>query len=284
MLRVGDIRAILDLLGDCRDLGDDRVAWRVRLAEGVAALTDSDMVLNGEMGGCQRLALRDLGVTFWWRHDFINPTVIADYLREFRVNPLLSPAMNRYHACNRGQDGLALARSDFIEDRDWYRSEDYHGINRPYGVDQMMGCFRQIEGAVPGENSGFVVLRAHGRRDFAPRDRTLVRELHRAPTPLIGGRLARFADPSPADLPPRARAVLAALLEGDGDKQVAVRLGLSRYTVNESTKRIYRHFGVRGRSELLARWIRLGWGASPGWSRESAHEERPTGRSYSLPG
>jgi DNA-binding CsgD family transcriptional regulator len=54
-------------------------------------------------------------------------------------------------------------------------------------------------------------------------------------------------------------------LEGDGDKQIAARLVLSKYTVNQYTKLIFRHFGVNSRPELLARWVRRGYGGrSPG--------------------
>lgn len=84
--------------------------------------------------------------------------------------------------------------------------------------------------------------------------------------PLVGGPLARFGEPSPADLPPRVRDVLRCVLEGDSDKQLAARLGIGVYTVNQYTKHLYRHFRVRGRSELLARWVRRGWwSGTPGW-------------------
>ncbi|WP_435020254.1 response regulator transcription factor [Tundrisphaera sp. TA3] len=81
-------------------------------------------------------------------------------------------------------------------------------------------------------------------------------------TPLVGGPLARFDEPSPGELSPRVREVLRFVLEGDSDKQIALRLGLSVLTVNQYTKLIYRHFGTRGRVELLARWIRRGWKSS----------------------
>ena len=61
--------------------------------------------------------------------------------------------------------------------------------------------------------------------------------------------------------------MLRCLLEGDSDKQVAARLRLSPATVNEYTKRIYRHFRVTSRAELLARWVRRGWGAGP-WAAD----------------
>ena len=93
----------------------------------------------------------------------------------------------------------------------------------------------------------------------------LVAEAHAAVVPLIGGPLAGFADPSPADLSPRARQVLRCLLEGDSDKEAAARLGISRFTVNEHTKEIYRHFGAQGRAELLALWVRRRWSNGFAW-------------------
>jgi DNA-binding CsgD family transcriptional regulator len=43
-------------------------------------------------------------------------------------------------------------------------------------------------------------------------------------------------------------------------------LSISRYTVNQYTKIVYRHFGVQGRAELLARWVKRGWGARCAWA------------------
>jgi DNA-binding CsgD family transcriptional regulator len=84
--------------------------------------------------------------------------------------------------------------------------------------------------------------------------------------PLVGDSLARFHEPAPADLSPRLRQVLRRLLEGDSDKQIAARLRISWYTVNQYTKIVYRHFGVQGRAELLARWVKRGWGARCAWA------------------
>jgi DNA-binding CsgD family transcriptional regulator len=62
------------------------------------------------------------------------------------------------------------------------------------------------------------------------------------------------------------RQVLRCLLEGDSDKQIAARLRISRYTVNQYTKTLYRRFGVSGRSEHFARWFRRGWGKLFAWA------------------
>lgn len=56
-------------------------------------------------------------------------------------------------------------------------------------------------------------------------------------------------------LPPRVRQTLEHLLRGDGEKQIAVKLGLSRHTVHVYIKTLHKHYNVCSRSELLARFI-----------------------------
>jgi DNA-binding NarL/FixJ family response regulator len=56
-------------------------------------------------------------------------------------------------------------------------------------------------------------------------------------------------------LPARLRPVLQHLLEGDAEKQVAMKLDLSPHTVHEYTKHLYRAFDVHSRSELLAQFV-----------------------------
>jgi DNA-binding NarL/FixJ family response regulator len=52
------------------------------------------------------------------------------------------------------------------------------------------------------------------------------------------------------------RDVLNCLLDGDSEKQVATRLRLSRETVHQYVKVLYRHYQVSSRAELLARVLR----------------------------
>ena len=46
-------------------------------------------------------------------------------------------------------------------------------------------------------------------------------------------------------------------MNGDSEKQVAARLGLSRHTVHIYVKHLYKHFGVNSRGELLSLWVRV---------------------------
>ena len=56
-------------------------------------------------------------------------------------------------------------------------------------------------------------------------------------------------------LTPRQRQVLAHLLGGDGEKQVAYRLKISVHTVHAHVRQIYRVFRVHSQNELLAGFI-----------------------------
>lgn len=63
---------------------------------------------------------------------------------------------------------------------------------------------------------------------------------------------------APGHLSPREKQTLCLLLGGLTDKEIAGRLGISRYTVNQYTKAIYVCFEVHSRGSLLAQLLRRG--------------------------
>jgi DNA-binding CsgD family transcriptional regulator len=81
--------------------------------------------------------------------------------------------------------------------------------------------------------------------------------------PLLGTVLAA-GDPGWSNLPPRWRQTLDCLLDGDSEKQAAVRLGISPQTAHQYVKGLYGHFGVSSRGELLALFLRR-CGAARSW-------------------
>lgn len=56
--------------------------------------------------------------------------------------------------------------------------------------------------------------------------------------------------PVVASLSRRERQTLERLLEGDSEKQVAIKLGIGRHTVHVYVKSLYRRLGVCTRGEL----------------------------------
>ena len=53
----------------------------------------------------------------------------------------------------------------------------------------------------------------------------------------------------------RQRQVLAPLLRGEGERRVAYLLNISVPTVHTHVRRIYAHFGVHSRAELMYRLL-----------------------------
>jgi DNA-binding CsgD family transcriptional regulator len=174
-----------------------------------------------------------------------------------------SPMVAPYRAAAGRGEGPCLSRPDLVADADWYGTEYYQQYHGPSRADVMMYCLLPQRN---GRVSGVVLVRPTGEPDFPRRAKAVIAAAHVAVAPLIGGPLAGYADPPPGALPPRVRQVLRCLLEGDSDKQVATRLGIGAHTVNQYVKRVYHYFGVRSRPELLARWVRRGWGGRFAWA------------------
>lgn len=94
-------------------------------------------------------------------------------------------------------------------------------------------------------------------RPFSNEDRNLLQVFHAACESLlhVPPRDGEDDDALRARLSPRQRQTLQLMLSGLCDKEIAGRLGISRYTVNQYTKNIYRHYAVTSRAQLLARLL-----------------------------
>jgi DNA-binding CsgD family transcriptional regulator len=253
-----DVRRIDQLLDECRELGDDAFAWRFHLGEGLRDLIGADLVFCVETGNCTGERPIDLGIAeSGWELGF-NREGWSRAILEFQHNPFYSLGLRKYFESLRKDDGVVKSRKDLVNNNEWEASFDRLVIHNTIGVDNVVWGFRSISGTVQ-EHSGVIALREQGRCDFNNREKIVLKEIMRQVADATGGPLSRFQEILPSQLPPRTRDVLRALLEGDGDKQIAQRLQLSRFTVNTHTKKIYNHFKVQGRSELMARWIRRGW-------------------------
>jgi DNA-binding CsgD family transcriptional regulator len=263
-LQIPQIHAVYLLVGECRELGDDPRMWRQHCFAGLAKLIGADLVAGGELADVRTGKQRDLGNVSWgWEHGF-NPEGWKRALELLATDPNYSTQMVEYARRLVKEGEVVLRGTDLVDQREFLLGNEYQEVYRTIGTRHVLFCTRFIPGA-PNDTDGAVFFRAEGRPDFSVRDTVIVREAYAFIAPMVGCALARFTEPSPGDLAPRVREVLKCLLQGDGDKQIATRLGISPYTVNVHTKVIYRHFGVRSRAELLARWLRRGWGSRCAW-------------------
>ena len=137
----------------------------------------------------------------------------------------------------------------------WYSSDYYRWFFRE-GMDSADGLRIGIP-VGPEVEAGFAIHRDATRPAFTRRDCEFATYVLRGlrwfqRQQLIGQGLLLAAEPLTAS----ERRALGLLLEGKSNKDIATTLKQSPYTVNEYARRVYRKFGVVGRAELLALWLR----------------------------
>ncbi len=137
---------------------------------------------------------------------------------------------------------------------EWAHSRFHQEVFLPCGIDEVITSVLASPGA--GNHNWLVLTRPPRGRPFERREPRLLRLVHREINPLLGSALAGPDDPCPSKLPPRLRETLDCLLDGDSEKQAALRLGVRRVTAHQYVNALYRHFGVAGRAELMAHFLR----------------------------
>jgi DNA-binding CsgD family transcriptional regulator len=254
-LRLGDVRAAFRLVGECRDLGYNPVRWASHMLAGLCRLTGARAGNGGEI----RLGLHgSLEGVAYFAAGFA-PEEGALYLGYLSTHGLdHNPGATRYAAWRaKPRPGRMVTRTrrQVLPDPEWYESAWYNECHRVIRIDHCLGSVREL--APGGVYHGFNLHRATGEPDFSERQRRFLHLFHAELGRLIGPVLVSAADPySPTRLPPRVRETLSCLLDGDGEKQAAARMGLSVPTVHQYVTALYRHYGVASRAELLARFIR----------------------------
>jgi DNA-binding NarL/FixJ family response regulator len=257
LLRLREVRAALRLVGECRDLGYDPGLWSQHMFEGLCRLTGARAGGGGEARKARPAgpleAVHHVEVGFEpWEHD-----LLAAFLRINRIDshPLAIAGEGWWAATPRPGRLAVRTRRQLVPDREWYSSVAYNEYHRVIRTDHCLISVLVL--ATDGLFSSIVLSRATGDRDFAPRHRQLLQVFHEELGRVMGPVLMLAGDPfSPTRLPPRVRETLHYLLEGDGEKQAAARMGLSKETVHQYVKALYRHYRVASRPELLARVLR----------------------------
>ena len=257
-LQLSDVRKVFCLIGEARELDDEPAEWRAHvLAEAGRAIgAPRGLAIEGPSPSDPRRPM-----TFDWEDQGwdLGPerNALIDYVRspqrDQRRDPsfiALLPMMNRFHTTNREQ---------LVADREWYGSDHVQIVRRACGVDAFMTSSCPLPHA--GVFHLFQFFRPWGeRRPFTERERRWVHLMHEelarvwSSMALVAAGTGAFnvTGATPA-LGPRLRQVLAGLLTGEAEKQIAARLGLSRHTVHNYVTELHHRFKVSSLGELLAR-------------------------------
>lgn len=240
------------LAGECRELGADSDGWRVHLIEGLRLLVGARVVIMAELvnlgpdaeGPMKSLATHRVG----WA-DPVSEARWREYAQSTPVQRTPEyPYINRFAG-----DRLTLSRDEIWGRESWYRSRTFNEIHRACGIDDYVMSIRATD--IPGRSLSMWIHREVGEQGFGARERGLICLVHDVISREVGGFLARADEPRLAPLTERQRQVLARLLRGDSEKEIAFAFDLSRATVHDHVLALHRHFGVSSRGELLSRFI-----------------------------
>jgi DNA-binding CsgD family transcriptional regulator len=230
-LKLRDVRAIFRLVGELRELGADPNAWRPHMVQKLLEIVQAQVVVSSEVHFRKNISRGTMQVVdVGW-------------------------------ACNEERKTwqIQVERDDEKPENYWLapgEKDDGEGrvpvkpTKTVYGGKSFLLSQIPLPHIMAVDQLG--LHRAWGDAPFSKCQHKLVRLLH-----VELGRLwkkdviKRAKDPA-TDLPPRLSQTLAALLEGCSEKQIALKLELSKHTIHNYVKALHQRLGVSSRGELLA--------------------------------
>jgi len=243
-LRVRDLRDTFRLIGECRDLGSHPALWHGHMLEALAARFGAVQASGGEARWNRPSGSMEPLSAYSSSTEQATRNACRAYHRDeiLRRDPIFQ-AIQTLPAWL-----VTRTRRQLVPDRAWYRSAGCT-YRRMGGTDHVLTSVVRVSD--DGATNVIALNRAIGERDFSPREQRLVSFLHAELGRLIRGPLVSATEPGFDGLSRRLRETLDSLLEGDSEKQVAARLGLSAATIHQYVTALYRHFGVGSRAQLL---------------------------------
>jgi DNA-binding NarL/FixJ family response regulator len=246
-----ELRRMEQLVEECIELGHDPLAWNHHLLANLLGLVGGSVAtvlkIRPDSAG---LPAAVFGLDVGWASARDRTTHYEQYV-----------ATNGFRRTITFQRLTAIAgplvtrcRAQLVPDRQWYRSQEFTETRQPLGLDDLLFSHARCPHAV-----GVYTITLNRRLREAPfrsRECHLLHVLLQKMLPHLGRALALPPVGVFNGLAHRLQATLRCLLDGDSEKQAAVRLGLSRFTLHEYVSDLYRHFEVSSRPELLARCYR----------------------------
>jgi DNA-binding CsgD family transcriptional regulator len=245
-LTADSIRNVYRLVREICELGDDPMAWRrhmlAELQKQCGALQTVSLLLPLTLDATRTQQFVEVGHGFDDHAARIYQAYIA--AGDFTPNPMTPAIMSRFGS------PLTLSRCEAVDDRDWHRSIYFNEVCRGMGADDSIVSLAPIERGACVMVLG--VSRELGDGEFGRREHALVKLFHEELAHVIQTPPLGWRDPH-ADLSPRQRQLITLLGSGKSEKQIAAHLILSRHTVHNYMKALYRKFGASSQTELLAK-------------------------------
>ena len=247
VMRAADVQAILRLVGGAAELWYQPVLQREFTLDSLCKLLNAKAAVCYTLGDVLTGGTTACGPATFVGFDKAGQERFDGYLK---TGTPKDPVIDVLAAI----DGRVItrARADAVADEAWYGSEHFKQIRQPLGLDHAL--YVKIVAASLGRQTIVMLSRAKGEPAFTDRDAYLcelcLSEMAWPYTPDVD-----YTDPRLETLQPRLKKVMRHLLEGDSEKQVALKLGLSPHSVHQYVKQLYAQLEVNSRGELLAQWV-----------------------------
>jgi DNA-binding CsgD family transcriptional regulator len=255
-----EVSGVIRLVREVCDLWDDPAAWRQCLLEGACRLLNGHVGLmmadyQPERGWFGRLTVTAaVGVPASMRSVVQSAIAHIDQRQFEDISENVVPGMMTLYGEAERQGWVTAARCDLSDEATYHASPWYQNFFKQLDCDDYVVSIRDVD--VPHRPEAITVDRPHVAPPFGPREVALLKLLHDEIAPLVGVRLATEEHLSRDGLSRRLRETLTLLLDGQSEKQVASALNLGTRTVHDYVTRLYEHFRVSSRAELLAYFIR----------------------------
>jgi DNA-binding CsgD family transcriptional regulator len=256
-----EISDVIRLVREVCDRWDNPQAWREHLLQGACQLLDAHVgsIFDVELPSTKRngrvRALANVGFPDAVRRAMLDASLAEISNREFdeisqNTFPGTDIFLKRFV-----EDGWSTMVGRQLADMAEFRASPmYQNFRQPLNCDDLAVSIRTVD--IPNRVEMIDIDRPLGAEPFGEREAALLRFLHDEIAPLIGVRLATERHLCRDGLSQRLNETLSLLLEGLSEKEVAHRLRLSSPTVHRYVAKLYTHFQVSSRPELLAYFIR----------------------------
>jgi DNA-binding CsgD family transcriptional regulator len=244
-VRFDDVQQLLDLVEECREILASGVTPAAHFLQGLNRLTRSQVVIQGSL-----LFPMDRPPVVTWSHDagWLDASVRERMHNWYMPHGVLRVDEMTEALFKRRGPVATLTRAEVISERDWDRSELRWDVHRPGALDDsLLSLSRSPKGAA----RVLVFKRASSEAAYNEEDRDLV-HLANSKMDWIFEQPAAGSAVLDSDWTPRERRTLELLLGGASEKAAAATLGISRHTLHQYVKSIYRKLGVASRAELMA--------------------------------
>jgi DNA-binding NarL/FixJ family response regulator len=245
-VRAEDVRKVLRLARECRELLDSGQCASSHLLDGLTRTTRSQVAIHLNATGVRRAAIpvvSDVKERGWANES--DRERIYEYVAKTRLDedPMTAVMLAR------NEQLVTMSRAEAISQSAWDKSELRNDVHRPAGIDDSLLSIARRKR--PGHVRVLVLKRARGEAPYSIEECEIVHFLH--------DELGWLFDATPANqIAPedewsaREREVFRLLLTGASEKCIAAALDLSVHTVHGYVKNVYRRVGVTSRAELMA--------------------------------